>query len=450
MAKETGQDIEFSPVSLETLVDTPVIAGTHFRKIPITPDGGPTRHYLAVAADSEAALAIKPATLAASKNMIAEADALFGSRPHRQYHFLLVLSDTVDVQGLEHHECTEIHIPERSFTDDTLCSYYMGFLTHEFVHSWNGKYRRPEGQLIDDYQQPMKDELLWVYEGLTEYLGEVLAARCGYNTPAQYQEMLAAMAARLDHTAGRTWRPLADTAVAAQLLYYSPAEWQSWRRGVDYYEEGALIWLEADALIRQKSAGKASLDDFCRAFYGGQDGAPAVKGYSANDVFKALNAVAANDWAGFFNQRLQLTNEHAPRGGIEQSGWRLAYTPTQTEMFKATEAARKTFDEACSIGVVLGDAGKITDVVPDQPAAKAGLAPGMKLIAVNGRRFSQELLRQEIGATSADKGTLELLAENGEFYRTFRLSYSGGGRYPYLQRDETKADVLGQIIKPKR
>ena len=430
--------------------DSPVMAGMHFRRITITPNGAAIPHYLAIAGDSEAALEIKPQTLAASRKLVAEAGTLLGTRPYRQYHFLVTLSDTLGGWGgLEHHECTTIGLRENSFTDDALNACGMMVLAHEFAHSWNGKYRRPEGLLNDDFQQPVKDDLLWVYEGLTEYLGNVLSARCGYRTEPQFREFLASDAAWHDHSAGRTWRPLSDTAVAAQLLYSATAEWGSWRRGVDFYGEGALIWLEADILIRQKTTGKRSLDDFCRAFFGGQDGAPAVKGYNLNEVLAALNAVAAHDWEAFFNQRVHSTTTHAPMGGIEQSGWRLVYASKQTDMLKAMETDSKTFDERWSIGLTLGEAGKIKDVIPNLPAAKAGLAPTMKLIAVNGRRFSLELLRREIGALKGENTSIELLAENDEFYRTFRVKYGGGGRYPALERDETKPDLLSQIIKPR-
>ena len=261
----------------------------------------------------------------------------------------------------------------------------------------------------DDYQVPVDSELLWVYEGLTEYYGEVLGARSGLRSPELSREALALFVSRMDRQAGRQWRPLVDTATAAQLLYYGRPEWASWRRGVDFYSEGALVWLDADVLIRRKSGGRKSLDDFVRAFHGGPGGAPAVKTYTAQDVYAGLNAVVPHDWAAFFRERVYEVAPQAPRSGIENAGWKLAYREEKPALVAASEEETEAYDFWDSLGIVVhGDGtdgpGDIVDVVPGMPAAAAGVGPGMKLVAVGGRRYRMELLRD----------ALRLARQNGE------------------------------------
>jgi predicted metalloprotease with PDZ domain len=248
------------------------------------------------------------------KNLVQEAGAIFGSRHYRDYHFLLTLSDHVAHFGLEHHESSDDRLGERAFLDESGRKVEAGLLPHEFVHSWNGKFRRPAGLATGDYQKPMKGDLLWVYEGLTEYLGEILTPRSSLITPEEFREDLAIEAAKLDRKTGRAWRPLEDTAVAAQLLYQARSDYADYRRGTDYYPEGTLIWLEADVMIRQLSKGTKSLDDFCRNFHGGPGGAPDLKPYTFDDIVAGLNAIQPYDWAGFLRTRLTSTSPHAPLG----------------------------------------------------------------------------------------------------------------------------------------
>jgi predicted metalloprotease with PDZ domain len=316
------------------------------------------------------------------------------------------------------------------------------------THSWNGKYRRPAGLATPDYSQPMRGELLWVYEGLTPYLGEVLAVRSGLWTNATFRESLALEAARLDRAAGRTWRPLADTAVAAQLLYHSRTEGTSWRRRTDFYHEGALIWLEADTVIRRQTQGKRSLDDFCRKFYGGESGPPRVVPYTREDVVTALNEIAPSDWQGFFQTRVYSTNTHAPLEGVEASGWRLAYTNDVPPRFKALESQRKYTDVSFSLGFTLREGGAVNDVLPGSPADKAGIGPGMKLLAVNGRRWKPELLRRAIKAASTNAAPIELLFENEDYFVACKADYHEGEKYPVLERDASQPDLLSEILKP--
>ena len=441
-----GSDVvRFAPVSLTTLVDSPVLAGQHFRVVTLS-ETAPV-HRIDIAADSAAALEMNAHSLRSLKNLVAETGALFAARHYRRYDFLLTLSDSVAHFGLEHHESSDDRVAERSLVDEEKRKANLAdLLPHEMVHSWNGKYRRPAGLMPGHFDQPMRGELLWVYEGLTQYLGEVLSARTGNLTNDQYRESLAITVADMEATKGRAWRPLADTAVAAQVLYGARPDWASWRRGVDFYPESNLLWLEADTLIRRETRGKKSLDDFCRLFYGGTSGAPAVVPYGADDVFAALNQIVPHDWKRFWNERLQSTSPAAPVNGILASGWKLAWTDTPSEMQRAREEAGKTTDVRYSIGFAVGEEGAIPDVVPDSPAARAGIGPGMRLVAVNGRRWSRESLREAIrGSRSAP---VELLVENGDFYRTHRLEYSGGERYPRLERDAGKPDLLTSILRP--
>jgi predicted metalloprotease with PDZ domain len=450
-AKESALGVEFAPVSLTTLVDAPVIMGAHYRAVPLAAGETPS-HEIDMAADSEAALAISAETRDAYNNLVAETAALFGARHYRRYHFLLSLSDNVAHFGLEHHESSDDRIAERSLVDDDLRKASAGLLPHEFVHSWNGKYRRPADLSTPDYQQPMKTDLVWVYEGLTEYLGDILTSRSGLETPEQYREDLALVAAQLDNRPGRTWRPLLDTAVAAQILFGTPSEWSSWRRGVDFYDEGNLIWLEADVTIRQLTHGQRSLDDFCHRFHGGQSGPPQLKTYTFEDVVATLNEVAPYDWKTFLTARLNSTSPRAPLGGIEGGGWKLVYNETLSGQQQARESAKQYIDVSYSLGFRMSDEGAVLDVLPGSVAAEAGLAPGEKLLGVDGHRWSHsrfpDLLREAIRAAKGRSEPLRLLVENADYYRTIEINYHGGERYPHLERDASKPDLLTEIIKP--
>ncbi|HEX6905440.1 MAG TPA: M61 family peptidase [Terriglobales bacterium] len=449
LASQSGNTAAFAPAPLDTLVDSPVLAGASYRSVPLPTPGAPPQE-LDIAADSAAALAIPQESVTGYTRLMAEAGALFGARHYRDYHFLLTLSDVEPPNGLEHHESSDDRAPERTLIDPILRKLMAGLLPHELVHSWNGKYRRPAGLATSDYQQPMKGELLWIYEGLTTYLGEALSARSGLYTPAQFREQVALTAAQMDHRAGRIWRPLEDTAVSAQVLYEAPREWTAWRRSADFYPESELLWLEADTIIRKQTRERRSLDDFCRAFEGPPSGPPDMKPYTLDDVIAALNQVAPYDWRGFFQSRVNAVAPRAPLAGIEQGGWRLVFNDAPNELLQAEEKFADGVDLTDSIGMVIHkekheDEGTIVDVIPGMAAAAAGIAPGMKLVAVNGRRWSPEIL---LAALKARK-PLHLLAENIGYYRTFTVNYDGGPRFPHLERMEERPDTLGEIIKPR-
>jgi predicted metalloprotease with PDZ domain len=445
VSRESGDRVEFAPVSLTMLVDSPVLVGRHFKVVSLA-DTPPTR--LNIAADSEAALELAPDHLARFKALVAETGPLFGARHYRHYDFLLTLSDHTAHFGLEHHESSDDRVAERSLVDEDKKKMLAGLLPHEMTHSWNGKYRRPAGLATPTYQEPMKGELLWVYEGLTEYLGQVLTARSGLLSADHYREALALTAASMDLQGGRIWRPLSDTAVAAQLLYNARPDWGAWRRGTDFYPESELLWLEADTIIRRETKGAKNLDDFCRAFLGGESGAPKVVPYTYEDVVAELNRVAPYDWKGFWAARVATVTPRAPLSGIENAGWKLTYGTERPDMLRAADETNRTTDERFSIGILVNDDGTISDVIPDSPASKAGVAPGVRLTAVNGRRYGRDILRDALEATKSG-GKLELLVENGEFFETYRIDYTGGLRYPALERVSQKPDVLSQIIAPR-
>jgi predicted metalloprotease with PDZ domain len=442
-----GNEVTFQTVSLTTLVDSPVLSGAHFRRIPLTPEG-PIQHYLDLAADGDAALAAPPETVNEYKRLVAETGALFGARHYNEYHFLLTLSDHTAHFGLEHHESSDDRVPERTLIDEDMRWLAGDLLPHEMTHSWNGKYRRPEGLATPNYQEPMKGDLLWVYEGLTQYWGDILAARSGLWSRQQFLDETAETAAALNNTPGRSWRPLQDTADAAQILYAADLEFQSWRRSVDYYPEGFLIWLEVDTIIRQQTGGVKSLNDFSGLFHGGGNTPPKVVKYGFDDVVAALNQVAPYDWRKFLRDRLDTYGPGAPLNGITNSGWRLVYTEEPSEFTKATEKTRDSVDARFSIGLALDEKGSIRDVIADSPAWSAHIAPGTTLVAVNGRKFTPDILREAL-KSGKDNGTkLELLILSSDFYKTYTLDYHGGEKYAHLVRDESKPDVLSEIIKP--
>jgi len=460
IASQNGESVQFQPANLTTLVDSPVIAGQYYKAVQLTPGETPS-HEIDMAADSAAALEMTPETLSHYKQLIAETGALYGSRHYRDYHFLLSLSDYVAHFGLEHHESSDDRVGERTLVDSTERRLEASLLPHEMTHSWNGKYRRPAGLSTPNYQEPMKGELLWVYEGLTEYLGDVLAARSGLWTAEEYRDTIAHDAAYLGEKGrpGRTWRPLGDTTNAAQLLYESPQSWASWRRSVDFYDEGELLWLDADVTIRRLSGGKKSLDDFVKLFHGPGSmpanaakgpggvtvGPPELKPYSFDDVVNAMNQVVPNDWRKFFNDRVNSLSPQSPQGGIENGGWRLVYDDTPGPLAQAREDARHGLDASFSIGLILSDTGSVIDSVLGSLAYQAGVGPGMKIVAVNGRKFTTGGFNDALG--SKENTPLELLVENAEYYRTVRIDYHDGKRYPHLVRDAGKPDLIGEIIK---
>jgi predicted metalloprotease with PDZ domain len=447
--QQNGSSVEFKPVSLTTLVDSPLIAGAIYRQVQINPAGETLLHVVDMVGESEEAIQITGKDVASLKQLVEETGRLFGARHYSKYHFLLTLGDQTAHHGLEHHESSDNGAAEDMFSDPGAHDVEADLLPHEFVHSWNGKYRRPADLATPNYQQPMHGDLLWVYEGLTDYLGNILAARTGLRSPEQFRENLAYTAAMLDHRAGRTWRPLQDTATSVQTLFAAPPEWANWRRTADYYPEGYLIWLEVDALIRQKSNGQKSLNDFCHIFYGGQSGPPVVVPYKFEDVVAALNQVVAGDWAKLLRERLDSKSAHAPMGGITTGGWKLVYTDQKNTTMEAREKSSENIDLSFSLGLIATKQGEVHDVIPGSPAYASGLGPGMKIIAVNGRKWSKDVVRAALRFSVHGQQPLSILAENAEYYTTYQVNYHQGDVYPHLVRAEGQPDLLDDIIKPQ-
>ncbi len=444
-AGATGDVVQFQPVSLTTLIDSPVLTGRYVKTVAL---GGQPSAFVHFAADSAAALNVPEATLTQLKKLVSEASALFGATHYREYHFLWTLSDFIAYEGIEHHESSDNRTAERALIDDDMRHSWAvnTLLPHEFVHSWNGKYRRPVGLATGNYDAPMRGELLWVYEGLTEYLGMVLSARSGLATPEESRDGWADMAARMESHKGREWRPLADTAVAAQLGYVAPVDWEARIRGTDFYRESALLWLEADMLIRDRSGGGKSLDDFCHLFYGPPSSGPKVVTYDFEAIVRALNAVLPYDWRGFWTERLERVQAGAPLAGLTASGWRLAYASEPTSVQKGDAAMFKETDLRYSLGFTLLDEGHvITYLIPGSPADQAGMTPGSKVVAVNGRKYSKDVLEDALRSGGAGTRTISLLVEKEDTFKTYELHYAGGLRYPRLERDSATADMLTMI-----
>ena len=379
-------------------------------------------------------------------NLVAESGKLFGTRHYRDYHFLLTLSDHVAHFGLEHHESNDSRLPERVLISPNAGMALGGLLSHEFVHSWNGKFRRPADLATPYYEEPMQTDLLWGYEGLTDYLGPMLAARSGLWSKDEYHEYLASIAASLGPgRPGRTWRPLLDTASGEPGLGFGARGWSSWRRGTDYYDEGDLLWLEVATIVHRESHGQKSIDDFCQAFHGGPNSGPEVKTYTFEELVAALNAIAPFDWATFFHTRLDSTAPESPTGGIENGGWKVAFSGEPSKLTGRRGAATDIY----SIGLQLGADGSVGDSLVGSPAFQAGISSGMKVIGVNGRVYTHDLLEDAIKDAKDSSQPISLIVVNDDYINTATINYHGGYRYPHLVRDDQKPDYLDDLIKPR-
>jgi predicted metalloprotease with PDZ domain len=448
LAGQQNDEASFAPTTVEQLVDSPVITGKYFHEFALAPEVTP-KHYLDVAGDGPEDIDLKPAFLASLAQLVRETGALYASRHYESYHFLLSLSDVVREEGLEHHQSSDNGVEKEGYSDPKLAMLNADLLPHEFTHSWNGKYRRPAGLATPDYAMPMKGDLLWVYEGMTEYWGEVLAARSGLLTPEGYREQLAWEAATLDVLPGRTWRNVEDTAIASQILRGSTPAWANWRRGQDYYTEGELIWLDADTTIRQLTHDRKSLNDFCVKFLAvGGNTPPIVVPYNFDEIVQDLNAVTPYNWRAFLTERLNSHAAHAPLGGIDHGGYKLIYTADPTDFAQALFDHAKVVNAWFSAGVTVKDTGELRDVRVGSPAFVAGLGPGEKLVAVNGRAFTGDVFKRAIREAKGGNEPIELIVSNDDQFRTVKLEYHDGERYPRLQRVDGTPDLLDEIVKP--
>jgi predicted metalloprotease with PDZ domain len=447
-----GSTTKFAVTNVEQLEDSPIISGQYFHEFPLAPTITP-KHFIDVASDEPEDSNLRPSVLADVANLVREADAEYASHHYNVYHFLLTLSDVAGGEGLEHGQSSDNGVGEKGFADDAHQLAEADLLSHEFTHSWNGKYRRPVGLYQPDFATPQEGALLWVYEGMTQYLGNVLAARSGLKSQAQYRDMLALSAASLDYRAGRDWRPTGDTAVAASVLRSDGPAWSNWRRGQDYYQEGELLWLDADTLIRKMTENKKSLDDFEKIFLakGGNTG-PLIVTYNFDELVTDLNQVVKYDWASFLHDRIDKINPRADVAGIEQGGYKLVYkdAPNKSEKMLAGVFGRRGGGVDCwySIGLRISGDGTIGDVLWNGPADKAHLAPGQKIIAINGQVFSADLLREAIKAAKGNTEPIRLIVQSDTYVSNAEIDYHEGERYPVLERVDGTPAYLDDITKP--
>jgi predicted metalloprotease with PDZ domain len=459
VAAQQANRISFKPVSVETLVDSPLFAGRHFRRVDLDPgaaQAGRAPVFLNIVADQPQHLAATPEQIDVHRALVTQADRLFGTRHFAHYDFLLGLSENFGGIGLEHHQSSENAVKANYFTEWAKTAPGRDLLAHEYVHSWNGKFRRPADLWTPHFNTPMQNSLLWVYEGQTQFWGAVLAARSGLLSPADAREDLAGAAASLDARAGRAWRNLQDTTNEPIISNRSwHHDWRSWQRSVDYYDEARLIWIEADMLIREASNGQRSMDDFARAFFGPQPSRPGTDmrplTYEFDDVVRELNRVQPHDWRGFLRQRLDSNDVRAPLQGLTRSGWRLAWTDKPSEFRKAAETRNKSTDFIYSLGIEVSTKdNKLGAVAWGSPAFNAGITPAATLLAVNSRSYTPEGLKDAITAAKASGATIELLVKTGDLYRTFSVNYRGGLRYPTLERIDGTPDRLSELFAPRQ
>ena len=442
----SGAQIRYAPATLERLVDSPILAGANLQRIPLADGEAPVT--LVVASDLPAAT-VDPKVVEHFRTLVTQAQLLFGARHWRRYTFLLTLSDAIGYGGLEHGESSWNGVTQDGLANEREAKHYAGsLLAHEFTHSWDGKYRRPAGLTQPDFQAPYQTGLLWVYEGLTQYIGDVLATRSGFYDENEFLTILADKQAALDVEPGRAWRPLVDTAVAEEATRSAPPAWSNQRRGTDYYSEGELIWMEADALIRLRTNGTRSLDDFSRAFFGGGNTGPVVVPYTRSDVMAAMSAVYAYDWPAFFAERVDHIAPRAPLA-LESVGWRIAYAaaPADPEALRPVRRTPPGPDLRYAIGALLGADGTLTDVLTGSASERAGLTPRMKIVAVDGRVYRAEALRSAIGSAKA-QGSIQLLVEAPDGTFSMRTVSCDGPRYPRAERDPGKADLAAAILAP--
>jgi predicted metalloprotease with PDZ domain len=448
----SGSTTHFAATNVEQLEDSPVIAGQYFHEFPLAPEISP-KHYIDVVSDFPDDSNLRPALLAELNNLVREADKLYASHHYNVYHFLLTVSDVAGGEGLEHGQSSDNGVGEKSYSDPSHQIADSDLLSHEFTHSWNGKYRRPAGLYQPDFATPQQGAMLWVYEGMTEYLGNVLAARSGLKSQTEYREVLATTAADLDATVGREWRPTLDTAVAASILRGGNPAWDHWKRGQDYYFEGELLWLDADTLIRKQTQNRKSLDDFQRIFLakGGNTG-PLIVPYIFDELVTDLNQVMPYDWATFLHDRVDKINPRADLAGIEQGGYKLVYQDKPSASEKSLAEASPMYfggvNAWYSIGLRANNDGNIQDVRWNGPADKARLAPGYKIIGVNGQIFTGDLLRAAIREAKGKTEPIHLIVQSDTFLTTADIDYHDGERYPVLERVDGTPAYLDDITKP--
>jgi predicted metalloprotease with PDZ domain len=451
VGSQTGNLVQFQETNLDTLVDSPLYAGINFKRIDLSPSPA-NQVFLNLFGDTPAHLAITPEQIELHRNLVKEAEKLYASHHYDHYDFLYLISDKVGGIGLEHHQSSEDGDRANHFTDWAASIGNRDLLGHEYTHSWNGKFRRPADLWTPNFNVPMQDDLLWVYEGMTEYWGFVLTTRSGLSTPAQTRDVLAMIAANYDISPGRTWRPLIDTTSQPAISLRSPVSWVSWQRPEDYYYEGMLIWLDADTKIREMSGGTKSLDDFAKLFFGIKDGSYVPVTYNFDDVVAALNKVQPYDWATFLHARVDQLAPQTPKDGITRGGYRLSYSDTPPDWLKHVEESNKPPNTsfANSIGFAVGAEDTVGNVWWNSPAFQAGITPGMRLVAVNDDAYNAGRLREAILQAEKSTAPIKLLLRRDDHFQTVSLDFHGGLHYPKLERIEGTPDLLDAILAPAK
>jgi predicted metalloprotease with PDZ domain len=453
---QNGNLVEFKETTLNTLIDSPLYAGANFKRVDLS-TGPDNPVYLDVFADKPSDLEITPDELQFHKNLAIEAQKLFNSHHYDHYDFLFSVSDVVSGKGLEHHQSSEDGTRANYFTDWNAGVPGRPLLPHEYTHSWNGKFRRPADLWTPNFNVPMRNDLLWVYEGLTDYYGDVLTARSGLRTLEQARDAWAQIAASFEISPGRTWRSLEDTTNEPIASSHGaiPPIWPSWQRGYDYYPESDLIWLDADTKIRELSGDKKSLDDFARLFFSIDNGSYITVTYTLDDIVKAMNTVQPYDWAAFFRTRVYEVNPGVPEDGFTRGGYRLVYNDNEPDWMKKPDPLRGV-SFATSLGFSVRAAGtpdtngSLESVVWDSLAFKAGITPDMQLQAVNDQKYTPAGLREAIVAAEKTAEPIKLLLKRGDQFVTISLDYHGGLRYPHLERVESTPDRLDAILAPAK
>jgi predicted metalloprotease with PDZ domain len=446
-----GGITHYAPTTVEQLEDSPVITGQYFHEFALAPEVTP-KHYIDVVSDAPEDSQLRPAFLAEINNLVREAGVAYASHHYNSYHFLLTLSDIAGGEGLEHGQSSDNGVEEKTYSDPSHQLAESDLLAHEFTHSWNGKYRRPFNLYQDSFAKIQQGSLLWVYEGMTQYLGNVLAARSGLKSQEEYRDLLAMSAARLDYRPGRDWRSTEDTAISSSILRGGNPAWSNWKRGQDYYEEGELFWLDADTLIRKQTNNKKSLTDFLHIFLGkGGNTGPLIVTYNRDELIADLNEVVKYDWATFIHERIDNLNPHADLAGIERGGYKLTFTDKPSKSERTMAGAFPRFfgiDAWFTIGIRVDGQGEIADVRWNGPSDKAKLFPGQKIIAVDGNVFSGDALKDAIKKAKGTTEPIHLILQSDTFVTTTDIDYHDGERYPSLVRVDGTPDYLDDIIKP--
>jgi len=451
-ASTSGDTVQFKPVNYENLVDSPIYAGRYFKRVDLAP-GAAVPVHLNIVADLPKQLEITPEALQAHRSLVEQANKLFGSHHYDHYDFLLSLSDQLSGNGTEHSQSSENGVGTGYFNDWSSNATGRDLLSHEYTHSWNGKFRRPADLWIPDLNQPMGDSLLWVYEGQTQFWGYVLSARSGLWSKQQFLDALAIDAAKYDRDRpGFSWRTMEDTTNDATAARRRGLPWRSWQMSEEYYSGGQMVWLEADAKLRSLTGGRKSMDDFAQAFFGVDNGSYVPKTYVFDDVVAALNGVAPYDWAGFLKARVASLDPPL-LDGLKASGWKLVYTDQKSDYEKQydknAQSSRHLYNYAWSLGMTLNKA-VINDVLWDGPAFKAGVSTGATVVAVNGEEFSTEVLDDAIAAAKTGKDPIRLTLKYQGRLSDVRLDYHGGLQYPHLVRIDGSPDTLSQLIAPRK